>query len=103
MRYALLVVAALGLVVYAGCRSKSDRNGDRDYRNGNGTMVEKAKDPVCGMTCDRNDSLKYTWQGKDYYFCHQECMKKFQDNPGKYAGNGNTNDRYPTDRSRTPQ
>jgi Cu+-exporting ATPase len=95
VKYALVLLAAFGLAV-AGCRSNGDRNGDR---NGSGTRVEieKVKDPVCGMTCDRNETFKYTYQGRDYYFCHQECMKKFQENPGRYEGG--TNDRYPTPRT----
>ncbi len=36
-----------------------------------------AIDPICGMNVDEKTGLKLSWQGKDYYFCSDNCMKKF--------------------------
>lgn len=36
-----------------------------------------AKDPICGMTVDEDSALKLTSVGEDYYFCSQNCLRKF--------------------------
>jgi len=36
-----------------------------------------AKDPICGMEVNEKSSLKLNWQGKDYYFCSENCRHKF--------------------------
>jgi Cu+-exporting ATPase len=35
---------------------------------------------------ERNPAGKAEHQGKSYYFCSAGCQKKFQQNPGAYAG-----------------
>lgn len=48
-------------------------------------MVNKTKDPVCGMNVDANKSQCTTQhQGKQYNFCCEECLTQFKQNPGKY-------------------
>jgi L-lactate dehydrogenase len=44
-----------------------------------------AKDPVCGMEVDENQT-KYSAQhmGKTYYFCASRCKEAFEMNPDKY-------------------
>jgi len=43
--------------------------------------AEKAKDPVCGMSVDpenaRSAGLLSVVQGKNYYFCSEECKEEF--------------------------
>ncbi len=37
-----------------------------------------AKDPVCGMMVDESKAnLSTTYKNKTYYFCSQECKRKF--------------------------
>jgi YHS domain-containing protein len=45
-----------------------------------------AKDPVCGM--DVNPASPHTamYGGKMYRFCSADCLRKFNADPGKYAG-----------------
>ncbi len=44
-----------------------------------------AVDPVCGMTVDLLHAAgKFSYQGKDYYFCSKGCVAKFEANPDKY-------------------
>jgi Cu+-exporting ATPase len=46
----------------------------------------QVKDPVCGMMVDdQNASARSDYQGKTYYFCSQDCRKKFDANPSKYT------------------
>jgi len=42
-------------------------------------------DPVCGMkTSDENAFMKYEHEGNPYYFCSENCLNKFKDEPEKY-------------------
>ena len=49
----------------------------------------KTKDPVCGMNLDGGKAstagLKSDYQGKTYYFCSEECQKKFDKMPACFA------------------
>lgn len=49
-------------------------------------MAENVKDPVCGMTIDK-DKAAATAQhkGKTYYFCSPACKAKFEKEPHKYV------------------
>ncbi len=41
-----------------------------------------AKDVVCGMTVDEKTAkFKAERDGKTYYFCSEQCLKKFQGDP----------------------
>jgi len=43
------------------------------------------KDPVCGMTTDTPDSYTpYEYKGKTYYFCSEQCLKRFKEDPEQY-------------------
>ena len=45
-----------------------------------------AKDPVCGMIVDENNSqYRSQHNGKNYSFCSEECKKKFDQHPEQYA------------------
>jgi len=42
-------------------------------------------DPVCGMTTeDPGDYAAYEHEGQTYYFCSDQCLEKFKEDPGKY-------------------
>ncbi len=36
------------------------------------------KDPVCGMYIDKTSSLHSEKKGQTFYFCSDDCQKKFQ-------------------------
>ena len=43
-------------------------------------------DPVCNMKVDENSAAaKLNHNGKDYYFCSQQCADKFRSNPAQYV------------------
>ncbi len=48
--------------------------------------ISKEKDPVCGMTVDKDTDLKYEYNGNSYYFCSSYCLDKFKKEPEKYLG-----------------
>ena len=46
---------------------------------------EKAKDPVCGLTVEKDPNLSTNYKGETYYFCSKADMEKFKKEPEKYA------------------
>jgi P-type Cu+ transporter len=39
-----------------------------------------AKDPVCGMYVEEKpDSIRYIFDGKEYYFCSSQCLNEFRE------------------------
>lgn len=44
-----------------------------------------AKDPVCGMSVNKDVALRSTYQGETYYFCSPLCKSLFEREPEKYA------------------
>jgi Cu+-exporting ATPase len=51
------------------------------------TQPEKVKDVVCGMQIDpaKAKGGKSEYKGKTYYFCSEDCKKKFDKEPAKYV------------------
>jgi len=44
-------------------------------------------DPVCGMKVDdQKAAAKSQYQGATYYFCSEECKRKFERQPEQYTG-----------------
>lgn len=49
-------------------------------------MAEKVKDPVCGMTIDKDEAVATTqYKGQIFYFCALGCKKQFEKEPEKYV------------------
>lgn len=42
------------------------------------------KDPVCGMNVSETSKFSKTNDKKEYYFCSQNCLNKFERNPSQY-------------------
>jgi Cu+-exporting ATPase len=48
-----------------------------------------ATDPVCGMTVDEKTSAgSAVYAGATYYFCSENCLRKFETNPAAYVHAG---------------
>lgn len=48
-------------------------------------MAGNTRDPVCGMqVAPQKTAMKHTFDGKDYYFCSESCLKKFRRSPESY-------------------
>jgi YHS domain-containing protein len=44
------------------------------------------KDPVCGMEVDEKQSKFHSeYDGKNFYFCSEECKDTFDNQPQNYA------------------
>jgi P-type Cu+ transporter len=48
-------------------------------------MKDSARDPVCGMEVDTRQGKKQRHQGEDFYFCSDECRRKFSVDPVAYT------------------
>ena len=64
--------------------------GKQEESSGTSTMpqavtADRSKDPVCGMMVDKDTTRKAAHEGSNYYFCADECLKKFQVSPSKFA------------------
>lgn len=58
--------------------------------------MQKALDPVCGMTVDPQEAAGQTTKdGRTYYFCSTDCKEKFDANPAQYlsADSGGASER----------
>ncbi len=42
-------------------------------------------DPVCGMKVLSDAAARLTWAGVEYVFCSEDCLKRFVEEPGRYA------------------
>ncbi len=47
--------------------------------------MDPVKDPVCGMTVDSANSIRMTYNARDYYFCSTSCSRAFQVDPARYT------------------
>jgi len=48
-------------------------------------LVEKVRDPVCGMEVDQKSAVgTRSYAGETYYFCSQSCKAAFDRDPAKY-------------------
>jgi Cu+-exporting ATPase len=60
--------------------------------------MARVNDPVCNSTIDAVSAAGQTsYQGRNYYFCSEQCASRFQASPGKYATS------TPTPRSGIPR
>jgi len=45
-----------------------------------------AIDPVCNMEVNESDAeFTANYEGKTFYFCSDECKRKFNESPQQYA------------------
>lgn len=42
------------------------------------------RDPVCGQQVSRDTPFKLELDGRVLYFCSEECLEDFQEDPGAY-------------------
>ena len=48
--------------------------------------VIMAVDPVCGMSIERDKTIRGEWGGQVFYFCAQGCRDEFLNDPRKFLG-----------------
>ena len=80
MRLAFL---AIPLLLAACDKKQADPSGG--MKAPPAVSADRAKDPLCGMMVDKATAIKTTYEGANYYFCAEECLKKFQADPKKHS------------------
>jgi uncharacterized membrane protein YraQ (UPF0718 family)/YHS domain-containing protein len=50
------------------------------------TLRRGVTDPVCGMAVDRDKALRTQHAGRTFFFCSEDCLHAFQEDPDRYAG-----------------
>lgn len=47
--------------------------------------IKVVKDPVCGAVVETEGSPSASHNGRTFYFCAQECLRRFQEDPSRFA------------------
>lgn len=51
------------------------------------------RDPVCGMTIDRDHAVgESTYGGRTFFFCSTDCLNTFKESPERYVPSEDRND-----------
>jgi uncharacterized protein len=50
--------------------------------------TQMVKDPVCGMYMDSRLAVRLEKRSENFYFCSEECKKKYLSNPGGNSAAG---------------
>ncbi|MDO9514714.1 MAG: heavy metal translocating P-type ATPase [Syntrophales bacterium] len=67
---------------------KSNRNHTNQCDHNAHAQTAQYFDPVCGMsTGDEKAFTRYDHEGKAYYFCSNNCLAKFKNDPASFTGN----------------
>ncbi len=70
-----------------GCGAHMMGGHGHGHHGGHGDTGGETKDPVCGMTVDREKSRAASiYRGSTFYFCSNSCRDKFEQSPEKYVG-----------------
>lgn len=76
------LVAVVMVVSLASC----DRSpGASPSPSGSTSATDRVKDPVCGMMVDRATSIKRVYAGVEYFFCSEDCAKRFDGRPALFT------------------
>jgi putative ABC transport system ATP-binding protein len=54
--------------------------------------VKPARDPVCGAMVETEGSPSASHAGRTFYFCAQDCLRQFQENPARFAASAGGDD-----------
>jgi len=81
MKRWMMVLALLG----ASCGKDEPAAKPSGMNAGPAASPDRAKDVVCGMMVDKATAKKETFEGAPYYFCGDECVKKFKAEPKKFS------------------
>ncbi|MBN1225315.1 MAG: YHS domain-containing protein [Candidatus Aminicenantes bacterium] len=71
--YALLGYIAYLLFRFFTTVNKGSRR-PKSIKSQSGLMV---KDETCNIYLPKEDAIKVTFEGKDYFFCSDDCKQKF--------------------------
>jgi YHS domain-containing protein len=76
MRYLILAIAFY--ILYRIVRGMLGTRRKEHDQAGNGTVEELVQDAHCKVYVPRRDSVQRTIEGKKYFFCSEECARKYE-------------------------
>jgi P-type Cu+ transporter len=69
-------------------RCLAEFNNAPQHYTGEVVKIEKVGDPVCGMLVQPDSPQRFTYKGRDFFFCSPRCLELFQDQPERYLQPG---------------
>ena len=63
------------------------------------TSDEPVRDPVCGMSVDRDGPHHQDHEGTTYYFCSGRCLQRFNDDPASFLNETRIDESGPDNRA----
>lgn len=78
----LLLLAVLGLLLYLFFYEPSKKGTHKKTSHSSSSSQDPkplVKDPVCNVYLPEDEAIKYRWRGEIYYFCSEDCKKRFID------------------------
>ncbi|QEZ48985.1 heavy metal translocating P-type ATPase (plasmid) [Cupriavidus oxalaticus] len=63
-----------------------DQRDQRVSANGSPMPEASPRDPVCGMTVQRDAPYQMSYAGAQYFFCSSACQQRFEADPARYVG-----------------
>ncbi len=77
--FKIILYAFLGYIFYLLIRffqavNKKSRSQIKNPKHPSGMMV---KDEICNTYLPKEDTVKEVYEGKEHYFCSNECRRKF--------------------------
>jgi|UniRef100_A0A7C5ENE0 uncharacterized protein len=88
MIWRLLLGLALGFLAFRIIRKFKEAlggPGSRPQAPRQPQPDELVQDPSCGTFIPRQEALKLTWEGQEYFFCSEGCLKRFRRQGGPPA------------------
>ena len=87
MRLITSFSCVLVITMLAGCQSATSDLMSADARPHAECLVcKKNADLACIDVAVDDKTPSYTFGGKTYYFCSEECRREFAKHPARYAG-----------------
>lgn len=76
VRLASMVLGSFFRGFSQGSRPVKTTQGQGPSREPRGQVEELVKDPICGIHTARSSAIAGRFEGRDAYFCSQECAQK---------------------------
>ncbi len=74
----LLIFAFLAFLLYRLIKGLIQPSQRLRKSAGGGAIDEMVQDPQCMVYIPKREAYKKAIKGKEYYFCSEECAKKFE-------------------------
>jgi uncharacterized protein len=73
-----IILTFIAYQIYKVVRRGLGRSEQVNRKKDDGVITaELVEDPVCHTYCPKNEALMASMDGKSYYFCSEECKRKF--------------------------